>query len=74
VVVVTDNGSGIPVGVVPRIFEPGFTTKFGLETGGLGLGLSTCRTLLESVGGSIGFQHAEPGPGACFMIRLPWQS
>ena len=70
---VVDRGPGIPGPLADRIFEPGFTTKVGLETGGLGLGLSTCRTLLESVGGSIGYRPADPAPGACFRIRIPWQ-
>jgi PAS domain S-box-containing protein len=70
---VIDSGPGIAAEVAERIFEPGYTTKLGLETGGLGLGLATCRTLLESVGGAIGYRPADPGPGACFRIRIPWQ-
>lgn len=70
---VEDEGPGIPEALLPSIFEPGFTTKSDPEAGGLGLGLSTCRTLLESVGGAISYRPASPGPGACFRIRLPWQ-
>lgn len=74
VVDVEDEGPGIPPEVARRIFEPGFTTKTAPEMGGLGLGLDTCRSLLEAVRGAITFRNLEPGPGACFTIRLPWQA
>jgi signal transduction histidine kinase len=73
VVEVEDEGHGIAPEVALRVFETGFTTKFAPETGGLGMGLATCRSILHSVGGSIGFQNRKPGPGTRFFIRLPWQ-
>ena len=39
---IRDTGKGIPIDVLPRIFEPYFSTKE--ETGGTGLGLATCHT------------------------------
>ncbi len=46
---VTDDGQGIPAAVLPRIFEPHFSTR----TSGSGLGLAISRQLVESWGGKI---------------------
>ncbi len=68
VLVVRDNGFGIDEGVLPRIFEPYFSTK--TARGGTGLGLSICRDLVRSMGGTI--QAARPpGGGAQITITLP---
>ncbi len=64
---VRDHGTGISSEAMPRLFEPFFTTK---ETGH-GLGLATCRRVVESLGGSIEAANA-PGGGAEFIVRLPW--
>ncbi|MCX7699545.1 MAG: ATP-binding protein [Gemmataceae bacterium] len=63
---VEDSGSGIPKELGDRIFEPFVSTK---ETG-MGLGLSICRRVVESHGGTI---HAENRPqgGARFVVTLP---
>jgi len=63
---VTDNGPGIAPNLAERIFEPFMTTK----PKGMGMGLSVCRRLVESHGGTI---HAgsEPGAGATFTVGLP---
>jgi len=45
----TDSGSGIPSDVFPHVFEPLFTTKMH----GTGLGLSSCRRIIEQHGGTI---------------------
>jgi PAS domain S-box-containing protein len=74
VVEVENEGPGIAPEVAPRVFESGFTTKLASEMGGLGMGLSTCRSILQSVGGSIGFRNLAPGSGVCFWVRLPWQA
>jgi signal transduction histidine kinase len=63
---VTDTGSGIPLAVQPRVFEPYFSTK---KTG-TGLGLPTVRRVVEEHGGSIAFT-SEPGVGTQFTVRLP---
>jgi len=49
VIEVADNGQGIPSAVLPRIFEPHFSTR----TSGSGLGLAISRQLVESWGGEI---------------------
>jgi signal transduction histidine kinase len=66
VVEVADSGCGLPSHLGERIFEPFVSTK---ETG-MGLGLSTCKLVLESHGGQI---HAgnRPEGGAVFAVVLP---
>lgn len=67
---IRDNGSGIPVDVLPRIFDPFFTTK---EVGkGSGLGLFVVFKIIEEHGGCIAVE-SEPGSGTAFFIRLPLQ-
>jgi len=63
---VCDNGPGIEPGVAENLFEPYVTTK----DGGLGMGLSICRTIIESHGGRLWHQAGE-GRGACLCFRLP---
>lgn len=66
IVVVEDTGSGIDPSDLDRVFKPLFTTK----TRGMGMGLSICRSIVESHGGRI---RALPGKqgGAAFEITLP---
>lgn len=63
---VTDSGDGLAPGYMPHLFEAFATTK----EKGFGLGLSICRTIIESHGGHI---SAKPNPegGAIFSISLP---
>jgi C4-dicarboxylate-specific signal transduction histidine kinase len=63
---VQDNGPGIAPDVLPRIFEPFYTTR----EGGLGLGLSLCETLIEGMGGQIQAGNVSPH-GAEFLVSLP---
>ncbi len=63
---VADSGPGIPAEVLPRLFEPFFSTR----EGGLGLGLSLCETLASGMGGSLSAANASTG-GAVFRLRLP---
>lgn len=66
---VTDDGPGVPDELLPRIFEPRFTTKDGTVRFGLGLGLSISRQLVAEHGGSI---DVESRPGATtFTVMLP---
>ena len=62
-----DNGSGIPSGLLPEIFEKGFTSK---PERGLGLGLSLVKTIIQSAGGLISVTNND-GNGAEFWIKLP---
>jgi len=68
VVMVEDNGCGIPEELHDRIFDPFFTTKAPGE--GSGLGLSICHTIMKGLGGSLSFDSA-PGEGTVFRVRLP---
>lgn len=64
---VTDDGPGIAVADLERIFEPFFTGR--REAGGAGLGLAIARSLLAATGGTI--VAKEVPAGACFRLRLP---
>jgi signal transduction histidine kinase len=71
-VAVGDRGPGIPPEHAERIFQSGFTTKLDTQMSGLGLGLATCRSLVESMGGTLGFQAQEPG--TVFTVRVPFET
>lgn len=63
---VRDNGRGIAPELLPRLFEPFFSTR----KGGLGLGLSLCETLAGEMGGTLRVRAGE-ARGACFELELP---
>lgn len=63
---VTDTGNGIHLNELHRVFEPFFTTR----KGGTGLGLPTCRRIVESQGGTIGVTST-PGIGTRFVLNFP---
>ena len=63
---VSDDGDGIPAALLPRVFEPHFSTR----TSGSGLGLAMSRRLVERWGGTIAAESA-PGVGTTLTIRLP---
>jgi two-component system nitrogen regulation sensor histidine kinase NtrY len=62
---VADNGRGIPAAVLPRIFEPHFSTR----TSGSGLGLAVSRQLVEGWGGGVAIASTE-GEGTTVRIEL----
>jgi signal transduction histidine kinase len=66
-VAIADTGSGISAEVLPRIFEPLFSTKRGA---GMGIGLAIVREVVEGLGGRISVE-SEPGRGTLFIIELP---
>lgn len=55
---VTDNGRGIPVAQLDRVFEPLVRAHPGVD--GHGIGLATCRRIIEAHGGRIGLERVEP--------------
>lgn len=65
---VTDNGPGIPDHVLPKIFDPGFTTK-GVGVG-TGLGLALCYRIMEKHHGRIEVE-TEAGEGTTMTMCLP---
>ncbi len=66
-----DSGRGVPPDVLPRIFDPGFTTK-GVGVGS-GLGLAICYQIVhEDHGGEISVD-SQLGTGTTFTVTLPIQ-
>ena len=71
--IVTDTGDGIPDRFLGAVFEPfrqadGSTTR---HHGGLGLGLSIVKLLVEAHGGAVSVHGGGEGQGATFTVRLP---
>jgi two-component system, NtrC family, nitrogen regulation sensor histidine kinase NtrY len=62
----SDNGDGIPLEVMEKVFEPNFTTK----NSGSGLGLAICKKIIDVHDGQIYF-NSRPGLGTEFFIEFP---
>jgi len=73
VISVRDNGIGIPADTLPHIFELFMQADHATSRaqGGLGIGLSLVRSLVDMHGGSIEAKSAGPGQGSEFIVRLP---
>jgi signal transduction histidine kinase/integral membrane sensor domain MASE1 len=66
VISIQDSGSGIRPDVAREIFEPFFTTK----AGGMGMGLTIARSIVESYGGDVRAEN-NPDRGATVIVALP---
>ena len=71
VVEVRDNGFGISLEDLPRVFDLFTQAGSPREGGGLGIGLALARSLVEMHGGKIEAQSDGPGKGSVFIVRLP---
>ena len=70
---VRDYGTGMTEETMRKIFQPYFTTKSGPDEsgkGGTGLGLATCKNIIEAHGGKIRVESSI-GKGTCFTLKLP---
>jgi signal transduction histidine kinase/CheY-like chemotaxis protein len=73
VILVADQGIGIPQAELTRIFEPFYQGSGGVTgsvSSGIGLGLWLTRRILEALGGGIR-ATSEPGVGSCFEVAIP---
>lgn len=72
-IVVSDSGAGIPKEYLTRIFDTFRQVDMGISRGygGLGLGLTIVRHLVEAHGGTIHAQSGGTGQGSTFTVRLP---
>ena len=72
-IVITDSGSGIPVEMLPKVFEMFTQLDSSIERtqGGLGIGLSMVKRLVEMHGGTISIQSEGIGCGTQAEVRLP---
>ena len=70
---VRDNGIGIPRDMLPKVFEMFTQVDRSLERsrGGLGIGLTLVKQLVELHGGRVEAHSAGPGHGSEFVVRLP---
>ncbi|WP_435021886.1 ATP-binding protein [Tundrisphaera sp. TA3] len=73
VVAVSDDGLGIPAEMLPQVFDMFTQVDRSLERaqGGLGIGLTLVRRIVEKHGGSIEARSQGPGRGSEFVVRLP---
>ena len=73
VIAVTDNGIGIPERALPILFEMFFQVSNGTahSQGGLGIGLSLVRRLVEMHGGTVTAASPGEGKGSTFTVNLP---
>jgi len=70
---IRDFGPGIEQEKLRRIFEPFYSTKAGPDEtgkGGTGVGLSTCKSIMDAHGGKIRVDSSV-GKGTCFTLMLP---
>jgi signal transduction histidine kinase len=66
--VIEDTGPGIPAEVLPKVFEPLYSTK----SFGTGLGLPTVKQIVEQHGGTVDIT-SQAGKGTRVFVRIPWR-
>ena len=67
---VRDTGIGIAPDFRERVFEPFVQAESSRTSGGTGLGLPICRSIVERLGGTISLE-SEPGKGSTFTVSIP---
>ncbi|MFC5459196.1 ATP-binding protein [Massilia niabensis] len=75
-IAITDTGIGIPADALSEVFDmfSQVSRNMGRAQGGLGIGLSLVRSLVEMHGGSVSAESAGAGMGSSFVVRLPLMS
>jgi signal transduction histidine kinase/ActR/RegA family two-component response regulator len=70
---IRDTGAGIPAEMLPRVFDPFIqgNRSNGKSPGGLGIGLTLVKMLVEMHGGAVEAHSDGPGQGSEFVVRLP---
>src|SRR6185369_3180227 len=73
IIEVSDNGTGVASDLLPHIFDLFVQSHRTLDRsqGGLGIGLTVVRRLIEMHGGSVAARSEGPGRGSVFSIHLP---
>jgi len=73
---VTDTGDGIPAEMLPKVFDLFTQVERSLDRsqGGLGIGLTLVRRLVELHGGTVSARSEGPDRGSEFTVRLPLQA
>lgn len=67
---VLDSGEGMTEQTRARLLEPFFTTKHGIDSMSLGLGLPICKNLIDLCGGTMQFESS-PGIGTTVRVHIP---
>ena len=67
---IIDQGTGIPASVLPKVFDPYFSTKPRSTAKGMGMGLSVCHAILQKHRGSITLEST-PGQGTTVECLFP---
>jgi signal transduction histidine kinase len=67
---VSDDGPGIPVEILPRVFRPHFSTKVS-TSGRSGLGLHIVASIVKKYGGRVTAANRETAQGAIFTLSVP---
>src|SRR6185437_4914537 len=70
---IADSGAGIRADLLQRVFELFVQDKRGLDrsAGGLGIGLTLSKRLIELHGGTVEVSSPGPGKGSVFTVRMP---